>query len=494
MVTKNSATHPTVTVVIPVYNEAYSIGQCIRSLQAQDYPGELSILVIDNNCTDQSAAIARSLGCTVIAESRAGYVHAVRRGFSEAKSDIIAMTDGDSIVPTGWVSRIVGNLTHNNTLAVSGSLRFHDGPLWFRLIGRVFGKLNWHLAGANMAMWRSTYLRCGGFNPDMNMGVDVEIGFRIKKLGRIMIDRALYVYTSARRFEKDFFGTLVLYYLNDLALVLTRKPVFYNFSAVRITPGSDTGIRPFFRASFVTIILMSFILVSQNPSSQIMGYVMAHGKESSSIVALSFDNVPGPSTSQILDILSDYKQKATFFCNVRQIEQYPTIAKRIASEGHAIDTRMSESMLLPIKTPSTQTHDRIEHATAVIYRAIGLQKNFFKTPAAIERQKIKWIARQNGYSVVALSISDTDWETLSPDGIADKILSTISSGSIIMLHDTFKTTDMPRINTMAAVLPILLDKLKERGYTLVTIPQLPQPLEEYHIAIAPLLQQAIGTH
>ena len=51
-----------VAVVVPARNEAESIRQSLGSLLAQDYPAELSVILVDDDSTDGTAAIAASLG------------------------------------------------------------------------------------------------------------------------------------------------------------------------------------------------------------------------------------------------------------------------------------------------------------------------------------------------------------------------------------------------------------------------------------------------
>jgi len=75
-----------VCVLVPAYNEALGIGRTIRSLQATSYPPALRrIVVIADNCTDDTARIARARGAEVIERHDAD-----RRGKGWALSDAIA--------------------------------------------------------------------------------------------------------------------------------------------------------------------------------------------------------------------------------------------------------------------------------------------------------------------------------------------------------------------------------------------------------------------
>lgn len=86
-----------ITVLIPCYNEAHTIGQLIEDVNAH-MPGA-TILVGDNNSTDTTAAIATAKGVRVVHEPRQGKGNMVRRLFAEAEGDVCVLLDGDGTNP-----------------------------------------------------------------------------------------------------------------------------------------------------------------------------------------------------------------------------------------------------------------------------------------------------------------------------------------------------------------------------------------------------------
>ncbi|MCE9616373.1 MAG: glycosyltransferase [Lentisphaerae bacterium] len=86
-----------ISVVIPCLNEAESIGQVVENarigIAKLKMDGE--VVVVDNGSHDGSANIALAHGARVIAESEKGYGAAIRRGFADARYDILVMGDGD---------------------------------------------------------------------------------------------------------------------------------------------------------------------------------------------------------------------------------------------------------------------------------------------------------------------------------------------------------------------------------------------------------------
>lgn len=86
------------TILMPCYNEEKTIGFCIEEarsyLAASGLKGE--ILVVDNNSTDASAAIASRMGARVVAEPTPGYGSALRQGLAEARGEIVVFADADT--------------------------------------------------------------------------------------------------------------------------------------------------------------------------------------------------------------------------------------------------------------------------------------------------------------------------------------------------------------------------------------------------------------
>lgn len=86
-----------ISVVIPCLNEEASIGPVVdaarEGISRVGLPGE--VIVVDNGSTDRSTSIARAHGARVVTEQERGYGAALRRGFAEARYDLLAMGDGD---------------------------------------------------------------------------------------------------------------------------------------------------------------------------------------------------------------------------------------------------------------------------------------------------------------------------------------------------------------------------------------------------------------
>ncbi len=114
---------PTISIIIPVFNEADHLRRCLAAIDAQTV-APTEIVVVDNNSTDKTVTVAsRHPLVRVISEKKQGIVHARNAGFSAARGDIIARIDADTIVPTDWVARIsdfYSKSSHANTALTGG--------------------------------------------------------------------------------------------------------------------------------------------------------------------------------------------------------------------------------------------------------------------------------------------------------------------------------------------------------------------------------------
>jgi len=105
------------SVVIPCHNEAQSVARVIQSLpEVVD-----EVIVVDNNSTDNTAAIARKYGAKVVFEKSKGYGRAIKTGFAHATGDIIVTLDGDGQYPCDKISEMLKHLNAHNADFISGN-------------------------------------------------------------------------------------------------------------------------------------------------------------------------------------------------------------------------------------------------------------------------------------------------------------------------------------------------------------------------------------
>lgn len=221
---------PTISVVIPAFNEEAYLAEALQALRGQELVDDVELLVVDNASTDQTAAIARAFGATVIIEQRQGVAYARETGFRAAASDLIATTDADTVVPVNWLATIVRHFSEKPKMVALGgpvSYTFHDRVLQ-EVIDRAIPLLHDldqfvhqgkpHLVGANLAVRRQAFAHIGGFRTDLSLGEDLDLAHRLQAVGPVHFLPLLRVKTSDRRLRSG--GPLVIWrYLQNYLLV-----------------------------------------------------------------------------------------------------------------------------------------------------------------------------------------------------------------------------------------------------------------------------------
>ena len=106
-----------ITIVIPCLNEEEGIHEVLARV-----PGFVDeVIVVDNDSTDRTAAIARKWGARVVEETVRGYGRAYKTGLFHAQGDIIVTLDGDRSYPVDSVSYLLEALLNSRVGFISAS-------------------------------------------------------------------------------------------------------------------------------------------------------------------------------------------------------------------------------------------------------------------------------------------------------------------------------------------------------------------------------------
>jgi glycosyltransferase involved in cell wall biosynthesis len=99
---------------------------CLQAVARQTVTPD-EVIVVDNNSTDDSLAIACSFSFVrVIKENRQGVAYARDCGFDAVKSDIIARIDADTIIAQNWVETLQQLFKDQQLDVVTGKMTYHD--------------------------------------------------------------------------------------------------------------------------------------------------------------------------------------------------------------------------------------------------------------------------------------------------------------------------------------------------------------------------------
>jgi peptidoglycan/xylan/chitin deacetylase (PgdA/CDA1 family) len=178
------------------------------------------------------------------------------------------------------------------------------------------------------------------------------------------------------------------------------------------------------------------------------------GRDKNSLY-LTFDDGPHPEvTPFVLDILTELKIKATFFCLGKNVRLYPELFNRILEEGHAVG---NHSMFHEngLKTPTLPYISSIEHAQKLI------PSELFRPPyGKITPIQMASIRRKLKLKIVFWSWLSYDYDkNVLPNEIIENA-SKIKGGDVLVFHDSEKAFP----NLKQVLKPILIELIK-RNYT-----------------------------
>ena len=201
---------PTVSVVIPVKNDAALLERCLAALNAQTVL-PLEVIVVDNGSTDDSARIAALGGARVISHPD-GFIPAVAAaGLDEGRGDILARLDADCVPPATWIESIAASMGDSD--GITGGADFIDGPRWLRkplavlYLGAYFVSL-WPalghvpLFGSNFAITRRGWHAVSSevHRDDAMVHDDLDLSFHLGRDHRIRFARDMAMGMSMRPF------------------------------------------------------------------------------------------------------------------------------------------------------------------------------------------------------------------------------------------------------------------------------------------------------
>lgn len=181
-------------------------------------------------------------------------------------------------------------------------------------------------------------------------------------------------------------------------------------------------------------------------------------------IYLTFDDGPTPEvTPLVLDILSQHKARATFFCLGSKIEDNPQLFHAIRSAGHAIGNHGYQH-LSGFTTPLQKYLDNARKGE----RCSG--SNLYRPPyGRITLRQYKQLKKD--YRLIMWSIMSMDFDAnCTPEECLGNILTHIKPGSIVVFHDSEKA----RRNVLE-VLPELLTWMEVNGYQAATIREFQNP-------------------
>lgn len=182
-------------------------------------------------------------------------------------------------------------------------------------------------------------------------------------------------------------------------------------------------------------------------------------------VALSFDAAWGDEhTLDILDTLTRYDIRANYFVVGFWAEKHADKLKTLHDSGRVeIGTHSNTHPHMP-KLSRSQMALELQTSCDIIEKAIGVRPDLFRPPFGDYSDALLEEAEKQKLYTIQWDVDSLDWKELSAADMAERILSRVQNGSIVLMHNDGKNT--------AQALPIIIEGLKNKGYTFKTIGEL----------------------
>jgi len=186
-----------ITVLIPCFNEELTVGKVITDFRTR--VPDAKVYVFDNNSTDRTAEIAKSLGADVINEKRQGKGYVVQSMFNKIEADIYVMVDGDDTYDLSEVNRMISMVMNEEADMVAGNRHENYSEKSFRpfhtfgnklvknMINKLFRtRLKDIMSGfrvMNKAFVKNINIMASGFEVETEMTIKaLKYGYVIKEL------------------------------------------------------------------------------------------------------------------------------------------------------------------------------------------------------------------------------------------------------------------------------------------------------------------------
>lgn len=174
-------------------------------------------------------------------------------------------------------------------------------------------------------------------------------------------------------------------------------------------------------------------------------------------VSLTFDDGPGDHTARLLDTLKAAGVRATFFVLGEKVREYPDLVRRMALEGHEIANHSwSHARLTGLSQEGVRS--QIRRTQEAVKEIAGVEPALMRPPYGATDERV---ARAVGLPQILWSVDTMDWLYRDAERGAKVGITEPGAGGIVLYHDIHKPT--------VDCIPEVLDGLKGRGFTLVTV-------------------------
>ena len=196
-----------------------------------------------------------------------------------------------------------------------------------------------------------------------------------------------------------------------------------------------------------------------------LGYPVRCGGDRKPLVALTFDDGPGPLSEATITIMRSAEATATFFLVGKELSGWPALTD-IPNEELTVGTLGDHTWnhVSLVGKPVRTLVSEVLQTRQAITDATGATVSLFRPPYGAHDATLDAFLQGHGLLEVLWSIDSLDSQGASPDQILARVSSGLRPGAIILLHENRSTT--------LHVLPSILSLIKARGFKTVTVDQM----------------------
>ena len=219
-----------ISVIVPTLNEERYIESCLKSVKNQDYDGKYEIIVVDGGSKDNTVKIAKGIADkNLVAERGIGCQQ--NAGAKIAKGKILLFLQADTVLSKNAFEEMHKFLkAHKDVMFGNIAYTYEKIDGKTKILNKViqmYWKINKYIpigcsGGPTLFVRKRAFQTVGGFKNIILE--DVEIGLRLKKIGKTGVVYNTNATSSSRRFKKEGYTKVVISWLKQSFLILLHKP------------------------------------------------------------------------------------------------------------------------------------------------------------------------------------------------------------------------------------------------------------------------------
>ena len=187
-------------------------------------------------------------------------------------------------------------------------------------------------------------------------------------------------------------------------------------------------------------------------------------------VAITIDDGPDPEiTPQVLAILAQHRAHATFFCIGERAVAHPELCRSIVAAGHRIENHGAcHPTLLSLSGPRGWRREILD-GQRTLQRVAGQTPSFYRAVAGLRNPFLDPVLHGSGLQLASWTRRGFDTRERNPEKVLQRLTHQLAAGDILLLHDGNAARTPLGEAVILSVLPRLLDGIRNRGLTPVTL-------------------------